>query len=99
VQLYLRTRDEIFHVASRIGIATYDRGLFYLVLLRALVPTLWPLMQASHGLLSEPRIVNLAGSIRVRCIRSLEAYDEIGRVCFAQKHSANDRAFDTTSST
>ncbi len=91
VHLYLRTRDEFVHVASRIGTATYDRSLFYLVLLRALVPRLWPFMYASHGLPSEPRIVHLAGSIRMRCIRSLEARDEIGRVYYAQKHSANDR--------
>lgn len=87
--LYLRTREEFIYDAGTMALRKFNRGLFYLVLLRALLPELWPFMAAS----SRQTAVSgtLCAAIRIRLIRALQAQDELGRLFFAQRHSSDDR--------
>ena len=47
VHLYLRSRGTFIYDAGDLGQSTFNRGLFYLVLLRSLLPELWLFMKAA----------------------------------------------------
>lgn len=87
--LYLRARDEFICDAGTQFLGRFNRGLFYLVLLRALLPELWTFMAAAGR--QTPTSGALCSAIRIRLIRALQAQDELGRLFFAQRHSSDDR--------
>jgi hypothetical protein len=83
VHLYLRSRGKFIYKAGNKIQATFNRGLFYLVALRSLLPELWPFMNAASK--RHPGLSGLCAAIRVRCIRALQAADELGRLFFGQR--------------
>jgi hypothetical protein len=89
VHLYLRSRGTFIYDAGERSQSTFNRGLFYLVLLRSLLPELWPFLKAAENL--NRALGRLGGAIRIRCIRALQAQDELGRLFFGQRDSSDDR--------
>jgi hypothetical protein len=86
--LYLRSRGKFLNRVADDFQGTFNRGLFYLVLLRALLPELWPFMRTASN--QFPQTGVLCSAIRIRCIRALEAQDELGRLYFGQRSSWDD---------
>lgn len=80
VGLFLRTRDNYTWQAHQKASLAFDRGLFYLVLVRHRLPHLWRYFSACVHAEAARRddILYLGQSILVRCVRSLEARDAIG---------------------
>ena len=95
VHLYLRSRGTFIYDAGDLGQRTFNRGLFYLVLLRSLLPELWPFMKAAAN---RNRVAStLSAAIRTRCIRALQAQDELGRLFFGQRDPTTAIEWPTTS--
>jgi hypothetical protein len=88
VHLYLRTRGKFISDAGEIAQHVLNRGLFYLVALRSLLPELWPFMNAARR--HNDKTTDLCDAIRSRCIRALQAQDELGRLFFGQRFSWDD---------
>ncbi len=87
--LYLRSRGHFIYDVGENGQATFNRGLFYLVQLRSLLPELWPFMRAAAK--QDSSSTGLCAAIRIRCIRALQAQDELGWLFFGQRDSSDDR--------
>lgn len=80
VGLFLRSRDNYTYHAGLHDRAAFDRGLFYLILARHRLPSMWRYFSACVH--AEPiqgdDIIYLGQSILFRCVRALEARDAIG---------------------
>ena len=87
--LYLRSRGHFIYDVGESAQARFNRGLFYLVQLRSLLPELWPFMRAATK--QDSASTGLCAAIRIRCIRALQAQDELGSLFFGQRDSSDDR--------
>lgn len=90
IGLLLRSRDNYVFQASPIASRSFDRGLFYWVLTRHMLPNMWRYFSACvhAGLVrhdsdeEEDDTLYLGESVLVRCVRALEARDAIGEQFF-----------------
>lgn len=81
VGLYLRFREEyVIEVFGNHGRHRYDRSLYYWVLMRHRLPAMWKYFSCCID--ADPTkkdgAMGLGGSIMTRCVRALQARDEIG---------------------
>jgi hypothetical protein len=80
VGLFLRSRDNYTYFASQRGAKSMNRGLFYWVLARHRLPSLWRYFSACVNA-EKARgddILYLGQSVLHRCVRALEARDAVG---------------------
>jgi len=80
VGLFLRSRDIYTYAAAPKSKYSFDRGLFYWVLVRYRLPSMWRYFSAcvTAGKEKDNDLLGLGESILVRCVRALEARDAIG---------------------
>ncbi len=81
--LLLRSRND-FHFA---GQSMFDRGMFYWVLTRYMLPEMWRYFSACvySNKLGKDGMTILGQSVLVRCERALQAKDEIGRLFYSRR--------------
>jgi hypothetical protein len=80
VGLFLRSRDNYTHTLDRQLKMGFDRGLFYLVLARHRLPSMWRYFAACvhAGKMRGDDTPYLGQSVLIRCVRALQARDAIG---------------------
>ena len=93
IGLYLRFLEDYTVSASRDSRDCLDREFFYLVLCRHRLPSMWRYVSAclQHGRensTSNEELGDLAGTILVRCVRVLQARDEIGFQFYQRQNNA-----------
>ena len=78
--LLLRTRGNYTHTVDRQLKKSFDRGLFYLVLARHRLPSMWRYFGACvhAGKIRGDDTLYLGQSVLTRCVRALQARDAIG---------------------
>jgi len=89
VGLLLRSRGIYTYRAGPKYQENFDRGMFYLVLARHRLPSMWRYLSA-YGAASKIRgddIQELGESILVRAVRTLEARDDIGVVFYTPQNN------------
>lgn len=77
---FLRSRDIYIYAAGPKSKYSFDRGMFYWVLVRYRLPSMWRYFSAclAAGKGKHSDLPRLGESILVRCVRALEARDAIG---------------------
>lgn len=91
--LFLRSRGNYTYAAYRSGRATFDRGLFYWILMRHRLPAMWRYFEACvlAEKVCQDDIVHLSQSILTRCERAIQARDEVGEQFYIpQGNNARD---------
>lgn len=78
--LFLRSHDNFTYKASEMSAASFDQGMFYWVLIRHRLPSMWRYFSACHyaGDARGDDTFDLAQSIFERCVRATKARDAIG---------------------
>jgi hypothetical protein len=84
VHLHLRMRKAFAYRRTQVGNFTMDRGMFFLVAVRQRIPSLRPLIWRSATIppLSE-RLGRLGNAVLEKCVRCLEARDELALQFFS----------------
>jgi hypothetical protein len=97
--LFLRCRDNYTYQAGEKGKFTdrFDRGLFYWVLVRHRLPGMWRYFSAcvESAKVRSDDILHLGQSILTRCVRALQARDNIGErfYCPQDNNTRNDMMY------
>lgn len=90
--LFLRSRNNCTYAAGPKSRYSFERGLFYWVLVRHHLPSMWSYLYACQaaGLEKNSNLPRLGESILIRCVRALEARDAI-RMQFYIPQNNNSR--------
>ena len=97
IHLHLRMREQFAYRQTLRVTFTMDRGMFFLVALRERVPGLWDLIRRTSSIPAlNDRLLRLGNAVRSKCMRCLEARDELALLFYATDTDHDRREYHFT---
>jgi hypothetical protein len=97
IHLHLRMQKQFAYRKTSRATLTMDRGMFFLVAARERMPGLWDLVQRTSTIPAlNDRLLRLGNAVCSRCIRCLEARDELALLFYAGDTDSARRGYHFT---
>jgi hypothetical protein len=97
IHLHLRMQEQFAYRKTPRVTFIMDRGMFFLVALRERMPGLWGLIRRTASIPTlNYRLLRLGDAVRSKCMRCLEARDELALLFYAADTDRDRRAYHFT---